>query len=139
MDYFFKKTGHLNKAAVPAYGLWLQCVIACLLCLSGKYSDLLDYISFVVMLFYVFTISGIIVLRKKRPDLPRPYKAFGYPIIPVIYIVLAASFCIFLIIARLTFSSRGLAIVLIGIPVYYLAVGGRKMVKEKHNNLHTRP
>ena len=123
---FFEKTGHLNKAAVPSYGLWLQCLIACLLCLSGKYSDLLDYISFVVMLFYVFTIAGIIVLRKKRPDLPRPYKAFGYPVVPVIYILLAASFCIFLIIARPAFASRGLAIVLLGIPVYYLAVGKKR-------------
>ena len=119
---FFKKAGILNKAAVPANGIWLQCLVAIILCLSGKYGDLLDYISFVVMLFYVITIGGIIVLRKKRPELDRPYKAFGYPVVPVIYMILASAFCISLIIYRPVFTMRGLLIVLAGIPVYYFVV-----------------
>ncbi len=123
---FFKKTGTLNKAAVPAYGLWIQCLVAGLLCLSGKYGDLLDYISFVVMLFYILTIGGIIVLRIRQPNTPRPYKAFGYPVVPIIYMLLAAAFCVSLIIARPDFTSRGLIIVLSGIPVYYFAIANKK-------------
>ncbi len=123
---FFKRTGILNKTAVPANGLWLQCFVAILLCLSGKYGDLLDYISFVVMLFYVITIGGVIVLRKKRPELDRPYKAFGYPVVPVIYMILASLFCISLIIYRPDFTIRGLIIVLSGIPVYYFVVANKK-------------
>ncbi|MBV9962169.1 MAG: amino acid permease [Parafilimonas sp.] len=123
---FFKSTGKLNKAAVPANGLWLQCLVASMLCLSGKYGDLLDYISFVVMLFYVITIGGVIVLRKKKPDLPRAYKAFGYPVVPIIYMILASVFCISLIIYRPDFTIRGLIIVLAGIPVYYFAIAGKK-------------
>ena len=123
---FFKGIGKLNKAAVPANGIWIQCIVAVLLCLSGKYGDLLDYISFVVMLFYVITIAGVFILRKKRPDADRPYKAFGYPVVPFIYMLLAATFCISLIIYRPDFTVRGLIIVLSGIPVYYLAVAGKK-------------
>ncbi len=123
---FFKKTATLNKASVPANGIWLQCFVASLLCLSGKYGDLLDYISFVVMLFYVVTIGGVIILRKKRPELDRPYKAFGYPVVPIIYMILASAFCISLIIYRPDFTIRGLIIVLTGIPVYYLFVANKK-------------
>src|SRR4051812_2829827 len=94
---FFKKTGTLNKNAVPEFALWIQCGMASILCLSGSYGDLLDMISFVVVLFYALTILGIFILRKKRPDAERPYKAFGYPVLPIIYIILALTFCIFLI------------------------------------------
>ena len=107
---------------MPANGIWWQCFVAILLCLSGKYGDLLDYISFVVMLFYVITIAGIFILRKKSPELDRPYKPFGYPVVPVIYIILASTFCISFIIYRPDFTIRGLIIVLLGIPVYYFAV-----------------
>ncbi len=123
---FFKSIGKLNKAAVPANGIWIQCLVAILLCLSGKYGDLLDYISFVVMLFYVITIGGVFVLRKKRPDMERPYKAFGYPVVPLVYMILASIFCISLIIYRPLFTVRGLLIVLSGIPVYFIAVANRK-------------
>ena len=77
---FFRQTGILNRNAVPEFGLWIQCVVASILCLSGKYGDLLDMISFVVVIFYVLTIGGIFILRKKRPQAERPYKAFGYPV-----------------------------------------------------------
>jgi APA family basic amino acid/polyamine antiporter len=118
---FFKKTGTLNKFAVPEFGLWIQALVASILCLSGKYGDLLDMISFVVVLFYVLTIFGIFRLRKSRPDAERPYKAFGYPILPVIYILMGIAFCILLIIYKPNFTWPGLIIVLLGIPIYYFS------------------
>ncbi len=123
---FFKKAATLNKYAVPEYALWAQFIMASILCLSGKYGDLLDMISFVVVLFYAITIIGIFKLRKTMPDVERPYKAFGYPILPAIYIIMAFVFCIFLIIFKPVYAGIGLGIVLLGIPVYYLSIGGRK-------------
>ncbi len=123
---FFKKTGTLNKYAVPAYALWIQCIVASLLCLSGKYGDLLTMVSFVVVIFYVITIIGIFILRKKRPDIPRPYKAFGYPVLPLIYIVLALAFCVGLVYTSPTYSLWGLGITLVGIPLYYIALAEKK-------------
>jgi APA family basic amino acid/polyamine antiporter len=118
---FFKKTGTLNKFAVPEFGLWIQAAVASVLCLSGKYGDLLDMISFVVVLFYVLTIFGIFRLRKSRPDAERPYKAFGYPVLPIIYMLMGITFCILLIIYKPNFTWPGLIIVLIGIPIYYFS------------------
>ena len=123
---FFKKTGTLNKNAVPEYGLWLQCIVACIMCLSGGYNNLLDMIAFVAVLFYAVTILGIFVLRKKRPNAERPYKAFAYPILPAIYIILALTFCVFLIKMKPEYAGYGLGIVLLGIPFYYLAISTRK-------------
>lgn len=117
---FFKKTASLNKNAVPEFGLWLQCLVASVLCLSGKYGDLLDMISFVVVIFYVLTILGIYILRVKKPELERPYKAFGYPFLPALYILMGISFCILLIIYKPNFTWPGLIIVLTGVPVYYM-------------------
>ena len=125
---FFRKTGELNNKAVPAFGLWIQCIVASLLCLSGKYGDLLDMVSFIVVIFYVLTILGIFILRKKRPDAERPYKAFGYPVLPVMYILMGISFCILLIKFKPEFTWPGLIIALIGIPLYYLAVANKKKV-----------
>lgn len=119
---FFKKTGTLNKNDVPEFALWIQCIVASVLCLSGKYGDLLDMISFVVVLFYALTIAGIFILRKKRPDMERPYKAFGYPILPALYIIMAISFCALLIYYKPIYAGWGLGIVLVGIPIYYIAV-----------------
>jgi APA family basic amino acid/polyamine antiporter len=118
---FFKQTGTLNKFAVPGFGLWIQCVVACILSLSGKYGDLLDMISFVVVIFYILTIAGIYILRVKRPDAERPYKAFGYPVLPAIYILMGLAFCTLLIVYKPQYSTGGLVIVLIGIPIYFLA------------------
>lgn len=117
---FFKKASTLNKYAVPEYALWLQCLVASILCLSGKYGNLLDMITFVAVLFYVLTISGIFILRRKRPLHERPYKAVGYPVLPAIYIVLGSAFCILLIFYKPEFTWPGLIIALTGIPVYYL-------------------
>jgi APA family basic amino acid/polyamine antiporter len=118
---FFKKTGELNKNGVPEFGLWIQAVVASILCLSGRYGDLLDMISFVVVLFYVLTIIGIYRLRAKMPNAERPYKAFGYPVLPAIYILMGSAFCILLIIYKPEFTWPGLIIVLIGIPIYYIS------------------
>jgi APA family basic amino acid/polyamine antiporter len=123
---FFKKAALLNKNAVPEYALWAQCIMASILCLSGKYGDLLDMISFVVVLFYALTIIGIFRLRKTKPDMERPYKAFGYPVLPVIYILLAIVFCVFLIIMKPLYAGIGLAIVLLGIPVYFISIANQK-------------
>jgi len=123
---FFKKAATLNRFAVPEYALWAQFVMASVLCLSGKYGDLLDMIAFVVVLFYAITIIGIFKLRKTRPDVERPYKAFGYPVLPAIYIILALVFCLFLILFKPLYAGIGLGIVLLGIPVYYLSIGAQK-------------
>ena len=119
---FFAKAGTLNNKSVPAWALWAQCVVAGILCLSGRYGDLLDMVSFVVVIFYVLTIAGIFILRKKRPDIERPYKAFGYPLLPAIYILMGITFCVLLIIYKPKFTWPGLIIALIGIPLYYIAL-----------------
>jgi len=123
---FFKNASQLNKNIVPEWALWIQCVMACALCLSGKYGDLLDMVSFVVVIFYVLTIAGIFILRKKQPDAERPYKAFGYPVLPVLYIIMGISFCALLIAYKPQFTWPGLIITLMGIPLYYLAVANQK-------------
>jgi APA family basic amino acid/polyamine antiporter len=123
---FFKQAGALNKNAVPQWALWAQCFWSGVLCLSGQYGDLLDMVSFVVVIFYVLTIAGIFILRKKRPDIERPYKAFGYPVLPFIYMLMGLTFCVLLIIYKPGFTWPGLIIVLLGIPVYYIAVASQK-------------
>ncbi|WP_395048173.1 APC family permease [Flavobacterium sp.] len=117
---FFKKAGELNKNNVPEKALWFQCIWACVLCVSGKYGDLLTYSTFASLLFYILTIYGIFILRKKEPNAERPYKAFGYPIIPAIYIVVTALICITLLIYDTKSTGLGLLIVGLGVPVYYL-------------------
>jgi APA family basic amino acid/polyamine antiporter len=123
---FFKNAGTLNRNSVPQWSLWAQCLVACLLCLSGGYGNLLDMISFVVVIFYVLTILGIFILRKKQPEVERPYKAFGYPFLPAIYIIMGTAFCILLLIFKTKYAAWGLAITLAGIPLYFLAVSGNK-------------
>ncbi|RYZ00496.1 MAG: amino acid permease [Chitinophagaceae bacterium] len=123
---FFRSTGTLNRHAVPEYALWIQCAMAALLCLSGQYGNLLDMVSFVVVLFYVLTIAGIFILRRKRPDAPRPYKAFGYPVLPMLYILMGTAFCILLLMFQGKYPYYGLGIVLIGIPIYFLALSRKK-------------
>ncbi len=123
---FFPKVGKLNKHSVPAYGIWIQCIWASLLCLSGRYSDLLSYVIFVEVLFYMLTIIGIFILRKKMPDHERIYKAPGYPVLPAIYILLAIGICAALIIYRPLYTWPGLIIVVLGIPIYYFLVRKNK-------------
>lgn len=130
-NLFFRKAGQLNKNSVPATGLYIQCIWACLLCLSGTYGDLLDYVIFAVLIFYVMTITGIFVLRKKRPDAERPYKAFGYPVVPAIYIITATLIMIDLLIYKPNYTWPGLIIVLLGVPVYFVwKKFGRRMIDD---------
>jgi len=117
---FFRPAAHLNKNGVPAKSLTMQCIWASALCFSGSYGDLLDYVMFAVMIFYVLTVTGLFILRFKKPDAERPYRTFGYPILPGIYVLLAALVSYFMLINNNSNCLRGLAIMLIGIPVYYI-------------------
>jgi basic amino acid/polyamine antiporter, APA family len=117
---FFKRIGALNAKSVPGFALAAQAVWASLLCLSGTYSDLLDYVIFAVLIFYILTVAGIFILRKKRPDIERPYRAFGYPLFPALYILAAATICIALLVLKPAYTWPGLVIVFLGIPAYFL-------------------
>ncbi|MBF4471072.1 APC family permease [Flavobacterium sp. HJJ] len=117
---FLKKAANLNEASVPAWALWVQCVWASVLCLTGKYGDLLDFVIIIVLIFYILTIYGIFILRKKMPEAERPYKAFGYPFLPLVYIVVAIAICIGLLLTKFSTCGWGVLIMLTGIPVYYL-------------------
>ncbi|MES2419525.1 MAG: amino acid permease [Bacteroidota bacterium] len=117
---FFKKAAHLNSSSVPAWALWAQCIWASALCLTGKYGDLLDYVMIIVIIFYILTIFGIFILRKKMPNAERPYKAFGYPVLPFLYIIVATAICISLLITKTSTCGWGVIIMLAGIPVYYI-------------------
>jgi len=119
-NVFFRSAGTLNTKAVPGAALVVQGVWASLLCLSGTYGDLLDYVVFAVLIFYILTIAGLFILRKKRPDAERPYKAFGYPVVPALYIFVAAAISIDLLIFKPKYTVSGMIIVLLGIPVYFL-------------------
>jgi APA family basic amino acid/polyamine antiporter len=118
---FFRQVAKINKFAVPGIALIFQGIWASLLCLSGKYSDLLDYVIFAVLVFYILTILGLFRLRKIKPDEDRPYKAFGYPVLPALYIAVALFICIDLIVMKPNFTWPGIIIVLLGIPVYFFA------------------
>ena len=118
---FFAATGKLDpKTGVPRNSLWLQCAWTCLLCLSGSYGQLLDYVIFAVLVFYVLTIIGLFVLRRTQPDTPRPYRAFGYPVLPALYIVMAVWICGVLLRYKPQYTWPGLLLVLLGVPVYLL-------------------
>lgn len=117
---FFKQAASLNKNNVPGTALWIQCIWASLLCLSGTYGDLLDYVVFAVLLFYILTVASVFLLRIRQPETPRPYRAFGYPVLPFLYIVMALAVCIILLIEKPAFTWPGLGIVLLGIPIYFL-------------------
>jgi APA family basic amino acid/polyamine antiporter len=116
---FFKSVGKLHpKFRTPVAGLIVQAGWATLLCLSGSYNQLLDYIIFAVLVFYILTILGLFVLRVKRPHAPRPYKALGYPVLPALYLVMAAWICVVLLRYKPQYTWPGLVLVLLGIPVY---------------------
>ena len=140
---FFRATGKLNDRRVPGFGLTLQCLWTCLLVLprtrlrdaaglpkldplTGRaqygnlYSNLLDYVVFAVLIFYVLTIIGLFILRRKRPDAERPYRAFGYPVVPALYIVVASAILLVLLLYKTETTWPGLLIVLAGVPIYFL-------------------
>jgi basic amino acid/polyamine antiporter, APA family len=125
---FFKQVASLHpKYKTPAVSLLVQGVWTCILCVSGSYGQLLDYIVFAVLVFYILTIYGLFVLRRKHPDAERPYRAVGYPVLPAIYIVMALFIDVVLLLYKPQYTWPGLTIVLLGIPVYFLW-SGRKTV-----------
>lgn len=135
---FFKAVGRLHpRTKTPAAGLIVQCLWTVLLCVSGSYGQLLDYIIFAELLFYILTIASLFVLRRKRPAAPRPYKAWGYPVLPVIYILMAAWICIVLLRYKPQYTWPGLVLVLLGIPVYLFWSHRRREVApvDPHGNL----
>jgi APA family basic amino acid/polyamine antiporter len=117
---FFKKVGKLNKKGVPAFAIAVQGIWAIILCLSGTYSDLLDYVVIAALIFYTITILAIFILRVKRPDIERPYKAFGYPVIPIFYIITTVTIMVILLIFKPDYTLPGIGLVILGVPVFYL-------------------
>jgi APA family basic amino acid/polyamine antiporter len=117
---FFKGVGKVNARSVPGAALAVQAAWASLLCLSGTYGELLDYVIFAVLIFYILTIAGIFRLRRSRPDADRPYRAWGYPVVPLLYIVAAAAICVDLLILKPAYTWPGVGIVLLGIPVFFI-------------------
>ncbi len=118
---FFRSCAQIDPSTqTPNFSLIAQCVWACALTLTGRYGDLLDYVIFAVLLFYVLTIWGIFVLRRTRPQLERPYKAFGYPVLPALYILVAGLIEVLLLLYKPNYTWPGLIIVLLGIPVYFI-------------------
>jgi len=116
---FFKGAAAIHpRYKTPAFALIMQGIWTCILCLSGSYGQLLDYIIFAVLIFYILTIAGLFVLRYKRPEAERPYRAVGYPILPAIYIVMALFIDVVLLLYKPQYTWPGLIIVLLGIPVY---------------------
>jgi basic amino acid/polyamine antiporter, APA family len=116
---FFASAGRLNTTSVPAVALTMQGAWAAILAISGTYSDLLDYVIFAQLLFYVLTVAAVFVLRRRAPDAPRPYKAWGYPVVPAIYIVAASALMLDLLVMRPRFTWPGLLIALSGVPIYF--------------------
>jgi APA family basic amino acid/polyamine antiporter len=140
-NLFFTSTAKLNRHSVPAFGLVLQCIWTCLLVLprtrlhdpatgaetyGNLYGTLLDYVVFAVLIFYVLTIIGLFILRQKRPEAERPYRAFGYPVVPALYILAATTISVVLLLYKTKTSLPGLLIVLTGVPVYFLWHFGNK-------------
>lgn len=118
---FFRYVGHLHPTYnTPARSLIVQGVWTCILCISGTYGQLLDYIVFAVLVFYILTIASVFILRKREPNTPRPYRTFGYPFLPALYILMAVFIDIALLLYKPQYTWPGLIIVLIGIPVYLL-------------------
>jgi len=130
MVSFFKSTAKLNKFNVPSNAMVFQGIWASILCLSGSYGDLLDYCTFSSLIFYIITITGLFILRKKEPDADRPYKAFGYPIIPALYIILTTLICIDLLVYKTFNCGMGLLIIALGIPVYFLFKRSKTMFQK---------
>ena len=124
---FFKSTGKLDRKGVPKNSLWMQCAWTCLLCLSGQYGNILDYVILAALVFYALTIIGLFVLRRTQPDAARPYWAIGYPVLPAVYIVMAVWICVVLLRYKPQYTWPGLILVLLGVPVYMVwrRVGSR--------------
>jgi APA family basic amino acid/polyamine antiporter len=120
----------VNRQNAPSSALWIQCIWACTLCLSGTYRQLLDFVVFAVVMFYILTVAGLFVLRIRRPDMERPYRVFGYPVLPGLYLLLAGFIEVQLLRYKPQYTWPGLLIVSSGIPIYALwRARGRKRIQ----------
>jgi APA family basic amino acid/polyamine antiporter len=117
---FFKSAGRVNKFHAPSAALVVQCIWCCILCVSGTYGQLLDFLIFAVLIFYILTLAGLFILRRTRPEMPRPYRAFGYPVLPALYLVMAVFIEVQLLRYKPQYTYPGLIIVLLGVPVYFV-------------------
>jgi APA family basic amino acid/polyamine antiporter len=125
---FFRRAGELDpRTNVPVFSLATQCIWSVLLTLSGGYNDLLDYVIFAVLLFYILTIAGLFVLRRTRPEMERPYRAIGYPVLPALYMAAAGLIEVLLLLYKPNYTWPGLIIVLLGLPVYLIWRGNTKI------------
>ena len=124
---FLKSAVENNKNGVPEKSLWMQGIWASLLCLSGQYGNLLDMVSFVIVLFYMLTVFGVIYLRITKPEMERGYKTFLYPFTPVLYLLIGTAFCILLLIYKPDYTLPGLGLILLGLPVYFFI--NKKVIK----------
>jgi APA family basic amino acid/polyamine antiporter len=121
---FFRQASELNKYQSPQKSLIYQGIWASILVLTGSYGDLLDYVVFAVLIFYILTVGAVFVLRKKLPHAERPYHVIGYPILPAAYILMAFIICVSLLIFKTAFAFSGLCLVLLGVPIYYILKKG---------------
>jgi APA family basic amino acid/polyamine antiporter len=117
---FFQPAGRLSRRGVPATALIFQGAWACLLVFSGTYGELLDYVIFAALLFYALTVGGLFVLRRTQPEMPRPYRAIGYPVLPALYVLSCTAVMLDLLLVKPKFTWPGLILVLTGIPAYFL-------------------
>jgi APA family basic amino acid/polyamine antiporter len=117
---FFKSASQLNNKGVPATSLWIQAVWCSILCLTGSYSQILDYVIFAALIFSMLTIAAVFVMRIKKPDIYRPYKTIGYPILPAIYIIICLLIEVILLLYKRDYTWPGLLFVIAGIPVFYI-------------------
>jgi APA family basic amino acid/polyamine antiporter len=117
---FFRSVGEVNGHNTPSVALWVQCIWACVLCLSGTYGQLLDFLVFAVVMFYILTILGLFLLRFQRPNMERPYQVFGYPVLPALYLSLALFIEMQLLRYKPQYTWPGLILILSGVPVYWL-------------------
>ena len=131
---FFRGVGEVNRHNTPWVALWMQCIWACILCLSGTYGQLLEFLVFAVVLFYILTVLGLFVLRFRRPDMERPYRVFGYPVLPGLYLLLALFFEVQLLRYKPQFTWPGLAIILSGAPVYWFWQRSQSVTLRKHQD-----
>jgi basic amino acid/polyamine antiporter, APA family len=126
---FFAAAGRLNTASVPAVALVMQGIWAAVLTLSGTYSELLDYVIFAQLMFYVLTVSAVFVLRRRLPDVPRPYRAWGYPAVPALYVVAASALMVDLLLVKPGYTWPGLVIALSGVPIYYWTTARSRSIR----------
>jgi len=120
---FFRRASEVNRFGVPAWAMWAQGIWAIILCFSGSYGILIKFATFGSMIFYIVTIAGLFKLRRTMPDVERPYKAFGYPIVPILYLILAFLICVSLTVFTFWDTAGSIILVLLGIPVYYTFFG----------------